>query len=366
MKPHQRLLAIIVGATLALGLLAFSPTLYHSQAQDKADTISSIDGFLTRLVENRYFSGTVLIAQDGEILLSQGYGLANREWDIPNTPQTKFRIGSITKQFTAMAILRLQEQGALSVDDPICTYIDDCPEIWQSITIHHLLTHTSGIPSFTKLSDYSRLRPLPSNGEITLQRFIDLPLDFEPGTEFYYSNSGYIVLGLIIEEVSGQSYRYFLKDTFFEPLGMENTDTDSNTRVVPYRAEGYISSSRKADFIDMSIPYAAGSLYSSVEDLYIWDQALYGGDVVTSETWDAMLAAAYPIPDSGVQYGYGLIIDTASEHPTIAHGGGIEGFVSQMIHYTDDNTTVIILSNWEQAAINSIVQTIESRLLGAN
>lgn len=362
MKSPQRLLAIIVGAALTLGLLAYSPTLYHSKAQNETDPINHIDDFLTRLTENRYFSGAVLIAQDGEILLSQGYGLANREWDIPNTPQTKFRIGSITKQFTAMAILRLQEEGALSVDDSICTYLDDCPETWQPITIHHLLTHTSGIPNLTELSDYSQLRPLPSLGEKTLQRFIDLPLDFEPGTEFYYSNSGYIVLGLIIEHVSDQTYGNFLTTTFFDPLGIENTGIDSNIRIIPHRAEGYKSTTYKADYINMTIPYAAGALYSTVEDLYIWDQALHGGEVVSPETWDAMLAAAYPLPNNDAQYGYGLIINTASEHPNIGHRGGIEGFVSVMLHYTDDNTTVIILSNWEQATLNSITQTIESKL----
>jgi CubicO group peptidase (beta-lactamase class C family) len=240
------------------------------------------------------------------------------------------------------------------------------PGYWQDITLHHLLTHTSGIPSFTDFPDYRESRSFPSLPARTLERFIDEPLDFQPGEGWYYSNSGYIVLGLVIEAVSGDPYRTFLRENIFEPLGMADTDYDSNTRIIEHHAEGYVNSSQKADYINMSIPYAAGGLYSTVEDLYRWDQALYQGEVVSQESWDAMLEAAVPIPDdpAGFSYGYGLAIGTAADHPSIGHGGGIEGFVTDTLHLTEENATIIVLSNFEQAQPWLITETIIKILFG--
>ena len=219
------------------------------------------------------FNGTILVAQKGEILLNKGYGLANQEWEAPNTPQTKFAIGSMTKAFTSMAIMMLQEKGQLSVQDPICKYMSDCPATWKSITLHHLLTHTSGIYNYTDL--YSQLKDKVNvcreyKPVEVIAFFKDLPLDFEPGSSWKYSNSGYFLLGVVIEKVSGESYETFMQKNILQPLGMSDSGYDRSNMVVKNRASGYSWDGRvlNADCEDVSIKFSAGGLYSTVGDLY--------------------------------------------------------------------------------------------------
>ena len=186
-----------------------SPTL------EPDNLVSKIDKTLSLLTKRESFTGAVLVARNGEVLFSQGYGLADRDKNLPNTPQTKYRLGSISKQFTAMAILVLQTQGKLTVQDPVCRYISECPDSWQDITIHHLLTHIAGIPDFTSFPDYETTRATPSSPLQTIARFQDRPLDFKPGEKWSYSNSNYILLGYIIETASGESYETFLQKNIF-------------------------------------------------------------------------------------------------------------------------------------------------------
>ncbi len=202
------------------------------------DLAARMDQQVRAYADQQKFSGCVLVAREGKVVFSKGYGLANAEYGIPNTPATKFRLGSITKQFTATAILMLEQQGKLKVEDAVRKYVDDCPGAWQPVTLHHLLTHTSGIPNFTSFPDYVRTMPLPSPPAETLKRFRDKPLAFEPGTKFSYSNSGYVLLGYIIERVSGRSYEEFLQKQIFGPLGMSDTGYDHPERVMPRRASG--------------------------------------------------------------------------------------------------------------------------------
>src|SRR5690606_12877718 len=326
----------------------------HSQ-QPNEDTISRIDTYLSGLTDDGSFSGAVLIARDGEILLSAGYGMANLEWDVPNTPDTRFRIGSLTKQSTAMSILILQDRGSLTVQDPICQYIEDCPTTWEAITIEHLLNHTSGIPEFSRLPGYQQTVTLPTTPAQTIRRFIDEPLNFQPGTIWSYSYSGYVLLGSIIEQVTGQTYNQFLDDNIFEPLGMADTGYDINTAIIGHRAEGYANLNRRASYIDMSLPYAAGGLYSTVEDLYRWNQALYSWEVVSQVSWDAMLAGAVPAPDTPDAFGaYGLFIIPIHGQTTIGNNGEISGFRSNLIHLTTENMDFVILSNLETVNTNRI------------
>ena len=355
-------------ALFSLLILAFFITPNLSIAQDaNTDVSARIDTFLTNMADQDLFSGSVLVARAGEILLSKGYGMANLDWDVPNTADTKFRIGSITKQFTAMSILLLQEQGKLTIHDPICTYIEDCPDTWADITIEHLLLHTSGIPNFTELPDYvptSGLRSLPL---ATIQRFIDKPLDFQPGEEWYYSNSGYILLGYLIQEVSGQSYQRFLRDNIFEPFGLTDSGYDENYRIIKNRALGYENSRRVASFIDMTVPYAAGALYSTVGDLYTWIQALMNGEVVPQAVLDAMWQASVPIPDApDTKYAYGLVSYPIADHAAIGHDGSINGFSSTLNYFPDDKVTIIALSNWEGGSINQIVESTLGILFDAS
>ncbi len=308
--------------------------------------ISKADMYLSKLTKARLFSGSVLIARNGEVLVRKGYGEADREQQVINTAQTKFRLSSLTKQFTAMAILILQAQGKLNVQDRICTYLSNCPTSWQAITIHQLLTHTSGIPDFTRLPDYSSTMALPSSPTEPIARFKDKPLEFQSGKKFSYSNSGYILLGAIIDQASGKSYEAFLKENIFVPLQMVNSGYDHNKGDL---AVGYRDQTNLADFVDMSIPYAAGGLYSTVENLYRWDQALYTDKLIPKSLRDKMFT-----PFGGFGYGYGWGIGKDGDRLVASHTGGAQGFTSSITRYPNDKVVIIVLSNREDVNSGAI------------
>lgn len=316
-----------------------------------------MDQVVRSYVDSKQFMGTILVAKDGKIVLDKAYGSANLEWDIPNTPDTKFRLGSVTKQFTAASILLLEERGKLSTDDLVKKYLPDAPAAWDKITIYHVLTHTSGIPNFTGFSDYHTTQAQPSTPEKLVARFRDKPLDFEPGTKWSYSNSGYVLLGYLIEKISGQSYKTFVQENIFTPLGMKDTGYDSFTAVIPHRASGYMparSGPRNADYLDMTIPFAAGALYSTTHDLLTWEQGLFGGKLLSAASFKKMTT---PFKDN---YGCGLMIRDVNGHKVIEHGGGIEGFNTHLAYYPDDKLTVVVLGN-----INGPVPSMLSGKLAA-
>ena len=317
---------------------------------------SKIDNILNSFTERDSFTGAVLVARDGEVLLSKGYGLADWDNHLPNKPHTKYRLGSITKQFTAMAILMLQAQDKLNVQDPVCHYISECPTTWQDITIHQLLTHTSGIPNFKKFIDYEATKAIPSSPEQTIARFKDKPLDFPPGEQWSYTNSGYIVLGYIIEQVSGQSYEAFLQQNIFGPLQMKDSGYDHNDGSLAIGYTGILWT--EADYIDMTIPFAAGGLYSTVEDLYRWDQALYTEQLVSQDLLDLMFTPHAEMPIAGFSYGYGWYIGEMNNHNVVGHGGGIEGFVTEIRRYIDDRVTIIVISNRDSTGVGRIADLI--------
>ncbi len=324
-------------------------------ASPSQDLLPRVDALLNEMAKQNRFSGSILIARDGKVLISKGYGMANYETDVPNTPQTKFRLGSITKQFTALAILMLQERGKLNVQDAVCKYVPDCPAAWQPVTIHHLLTHTSGIWNFTSSPDYRKTWTLPSPVADTLARFRDKPLEFTPGERFNYSNSGYVLLGHLIEKISGQTYEAFLRENIFEPLKMTNTGYDNPATLLKHRASGYSTRTgalTNAPYLDMSIPHAAGALYSTVEDLYLWDQALDTEKLVKQKTLDAMFT---PVKNN---YGYGFSIEKRFGLNTISHGGGINGFTTFMVRYPNEKTTIIVLGNLEGVSTGQVASDL--------
>jgi CubicO group peptidase (beta-lactamase class C family) len=359
-----------------------SPTL------EPEDPASNIEKTLNFLTERESFTGGVLVARNGQVLLSQGYGLADRDKNLPNTPQTKYRLSSITKQFTAMAILMLQAKNKLNVQDPVCRYILDCPAMWQGITIHHLLTHTSGIPDFTDFPDYETTRATPSSPLQTIARFKDRPLDFKPGEKWSYSNSGYIVLGYIIEQVSGHSYETFLQQNIFEPLQMKDTGYDHNDGNLATRYTGFYDHWEKVDYTDMTIPYAAAGLYSTIEDLYRWDQVLYTEQLLPRDLLNLMFTAQATTPISSLSYGYGWFVGKMNNHQVVSHGDGIlrfvaesrsytsnsgngfqgnndiEGFATEIRRYTDDKVTIIILSNRDTTNVGTLSDQFAQAVLG--
>ena len=327
-------------------------------AQDVADRAEE---YMEAQVRANHFMGSVLIARDGEPIFRRSYGLANVEHDVPNRPETKFRLGSLTKQFTAAAILLLQERGELDVGDPIGKYIEDAPESWEDICIHHLLTHTSGIPSFTSFPEYEETWMIPSRPEKTMLRFRDEPLEFRPGKKLSYSNSGYILLALIIENVSGMRYGEFLEENIFAPLGMKDSGHDSFTAILKHRATGYLQGEdgmEHAPYHDMDLPTGGGDLYSTVDDMLKWDQALYTDRLLSGKSRKAMFTAH----ESG--YGYGLGIGKLLGRKIHSHGGGINGFVSQIIRFPEDRATVIILSNHESSPVMDMGRDLTAILFG--
>ncbi|MBS1857818.1 MAG: serine hydrolase [Acidobacteria bacterium] len=321
--------------TLALTLLLAGAGL----AQDAA----RMDQIVQAVAANRRFTGTILVARGGQVIFSKGYGFANLEWDIPNTPDTKFRLGSVTKQFTAASILLLEERGKLKVDDPVKKYMPDAPAAWDKVTIFHLLTHTSGIPSFTGFPDYAKLEPFPSTPAGLVARFRDKPLEFQPGEKWAYNNSGYVLLGYLLEKITGETYERFVTDNIFTPLGMKDSGYDSNSAIIPRRAEGYVAGKngfQHAGYIDMTIPLSAGALYSTTLDLLKWQQGLYGGKLLQPASLARMTT---PFKNN---YAFGLDVGTPpSGHRRFSHGGGIEGFNTELEYYPDDKLTVVVLEN---------------------
>ena len=320
-----------------------------------------MDQIVQSYVTNHQFMGTALVARGSQVLFSKGYGEANLELDVPNSPNTKFRLGSVTKQFTAASILLLEERGKLSVSDPVKKYLPDAPAAWDKITIFHVLTHTSGIPNFTSFPDYPKLERYATTPAELVARFRDKPLDFEPGERWNYSNSGYVLLSYLIEKITGDSYEKFVRENIFTPLGMKDSGYDSNSTVILHRASGYVygkNGFENAGFVHMSVPQGAGALYSTTEDLLKWEQGLFGGKVLQAASLEKMTK---PFKND---YAFGLQVDTTGGHKVIEHGGGIEGFNTELEYYPEDKLTVVVLGNVNGAAPGEIAKKLAALARG--
>lgn len=288
------------------------------------------------------FNGSALVARNGEIIFSQGFGMADDENGIPNTPETRFRIGSITKQFTGMSILILESRGLITSGDTVCQYLPDCPEGWDDITLEHLLGHTSGVFSFTDRPSFDFTEA--ATPAETVKSVSDEPLSWKPGQNFRYNNTGYIMLGMVIEAVSGMSYEEFVEQNIFGPLGMSDSGYEHGDEGL---AVGYSSGYEPAAALDMSVPYAAGGLYSTVLDLLLWDEALYTEKLVPAEYLEKMFTPLVTITEqTGVGYAYGVAVRLRNGSP-IFHSGGINGFISYYARYPHDHISVILLTNRE-------------------
>jgi len=310
--------------------------------------------------ENR-FMGSVLVAEGGKVVFATSSGWAQAEWNVPNSATTKFRLGSLTKQFTAAAILLLAERGKLSVDDPLGRYVNDVPTAWTAITLRHLLTHTSGIPNFTALPEYPKWKEQAPSPAMIFQQVRGLPLEFSPGSRFEYSNTGYVLLGWVIELVSGRTYREFVKENIFEPLGMADSGYDSNLAIIPQRATGYHAGSRglrNANYIDMRVPHGAGGLYSTTGDLLRWTQALFHGKLLRPASLQQMTT---PAKDG---YAFGLGVGTRNGRKRFAHAGGIDGFSSFLAYFPASDVTIVVLANVEGPVAPSLEEKLEAIYFG--
>ncbi len=339
-------------------------------AQDKAQ---QIDNLLSKYHEYGQFNGSALVADDGEVILSDGFGMANMEHDIPNRPDTKHRIGSITKQFTAALILQLVEEGKLELHKPISTYLPNYEgPAADVVTLHHLLNHSSGIPSYTSFPGFFEEKSRdPASPAEFVKTFADSTLQFTPGEKFAYNNSGYFLLGHIIEEVTGKSYEQVLQERILDPLDMKDTGYDHHATILKNRAAGYEKRGNEyvnAPYLDMSIPYAAGSLYSTAEDLYKWDRALYGDKILSEASKDLMFSPQ--IPDGDGQYGYGwslgnLPVGKSSDSVSIvAHGGGINGFNTLIVRLPEEDDLIVLLNNTGGTILRDMAMGINNILHG--
>ncbi len=309
----------------------------------------------------------VIVVRQGKVILRKGYGKANMELGVPIEPDMVFRTGSVTKQFTAVAILMLVDQGKISLDDEITKFLPDYPTNGHKITVEHLLTHTSGIKSYTSLPEWTPLwrKDMPLSELIAL--FKDKPMDFAPGERYAYNNSAYVLLGAIIEKASDQSYQDFIEKNIFAPLGMKNSYYDDTARVIPRRVSGYSKGKEgfvNAAYLSMSQPHAAGSLLSTVDDLAIWDAALYTGNLVKPELLKRAWTSTKLNNGRETNYGFGWSIGKYEGHSMIEHSGGIHGFASYALRSPEDRIFVAALTNKDFESPGRVVFKIAAMALG--
>ncbi|MDQ6829000.1 MAG: beta-lactamase family protein [Gemmatimonadota bacterium] len=331
---------------------------------------SYVDSVATAAIAQHQAVGvSVAVVRKGQIVLAKGYGLADLENEVPATENTVYRIGSVTKQFTAAAIMRLVEQGKLSLDDTLQKFFPSYPVQGHRVLVRHLLNHTSGIKSYTSLGPkwFSKMR-LDMAHDTLLAMFANEPFDFSPGDKWSYDNSGYFLLGMIIEKVSGKTYGKYLEDEFFTPLGLKGTFYCDLRPIIKHRAQGYTplpgGTFQNSDLLSMTQPYAAGSLCSTVLDLATWAQALASGKVVTPASYAKMSTPLTLNDGKPLVYGFGLGVGNLQGHRQVSHNGGINGFISELHHYVDDSLFTVVLTNIEGPTAPNLERAIAKRALG--
>ncbi|HEV7700128.1 MAG TPA: serine hydrolase domain-containing protein [Pyrinomonadaceae bacterium] len=340
----------------------------------------AIDEYLLVRTQLGRFSGAVLVAKDGKIILRKGYGFADAEKRVPYTAETRHEIASVTKMFTSMAALKLRDRGKLRLDDSICKYLDDCPEIWKPITVEHLMRHISGIPDYEEKLDlgsdkYITFMVDPGATARIFEDSKKLPLDFKPGSTFSYSNTGYIVLSYLIQKVSGQPFTEFVRKAVFQPAGMKYSGMFIRLQAPKDVANGYTHGDLGWDKVIGGVPLTAGHLrkipqlpltppagdagmYSTVDDLYRWSQLMDGSPLVSTGE------AAEVFKQGLGNYGYGWFVDTAFDRRRLWHNGILPGYLSDMIKFPDDKITIILFANVDRSRMNRIRRDISAMVFG--
>ncbi len=359
-RPPSVLTLIVLMGLCSLGMAQ------SAGASDKELT-SAINEALEKTFKPDEPGAAVIVVKDGKVIFRKGYGLANVELGVPVEPDMVFRLGSITKQFTAVAVLMLAEQNKLSLDDDITKFLPDYPTKGSKITIEQLLTHTSGIKNYTSLPEWLSLWRKDMTVKEIIDLFKDQPMDFAPGERWSYSNSGYVLLGAIIEKVSGQAYQAFIEKNIFTPLGMKHSYYDNTSRLIPRRVTGYSKAPdgyRNAAYLSMSQPFAAGSLMSSVDDLALWDAALYTEKLVKQQSLKRAWTPRLLNNGKSAHYGYGWGISVYEGHPIIEHGGGVNGFTTYSLRMPDDRALVAILTNRDSMGPGAVAFKIAALAIG--
>ncbi|CAG0960213.1 serine beta-lactamase-like protein LACTB, mitochondrial [Phycisphaerales bacterium] len=360
-RAIPKFFALVVVSTVASVAPAEPPT--YAEILSKADAIAA-----EYLRKPGAVGLSIGVAQRGEVVVAKAYGLADAEFDVPADKDTMFRIGSVTKQFTAAAIMRFVEQGKVSLDDDLGKYVPDFPMQGNAVTVRQLLNHTSGIPSYTSLGEeWAKLQPLELTHEEMLALVKGKPFDFKPGEKWAYNNTAYYMLGMIIEKISGVTYAQHMQNEFFTPLKLGRTRYDSNSTLMKNRAQGYTL--QDGEIVNdaplgMSQPYAAGSLVSTGEDLVRWSMAIASGKVVRPESFTLMTTAAILPDGESTHYGFGLEVSEWEGRPCIRHGGGIFGFNSMLMWLPEEDLHIAVISNGEPIRSGRIANALARAAVG--
>ncbi len=364
---NRRLTGSSLRASVFL-LLLLPPFAAAPAAASTEDLAAYADRLLAAAYPADQPGAAALVMKDGQVVLRKGYGMANLELGVPVSPDMVFEIGSITKQFTGAAVLLLQEQGKLRVEDDLTKYLPDYPTHGETITVEHLLTHTSGIVSYTGLPEWLPRVREDMKVEDVIALFKDKPLEFKPGEKNRYNNSAYFLLGAVIEKASGKTYEQFIEEEIFQKLGMKHSRYGHAEEIVPLRAAGYSRDDkgdyRHAMYLSMTQPYAAGSLMSTVDDLALWDRALAGETLLQKASLDRMFTSAKLVSGKPIRYGYGLVLYELEGRQVMEHGGGIFGYVSFLLRVPEEKLVVAILSNNDSTSPDDLALSITAKALG--
>ena len=350
-------------AAACLLLLTFvGPTFVIAQTMEQ-----QVDAYLKARYPANKPGVSFLIAKDGKTIYRKAFGMANLELHVPMKPENVFEIGSITKQFTAVSILMLEEQGKLAVHDEITKFIPDYPTKGKKITIHQLLNHTSGIKSYTNMESFISLARTDMTPKQLIDVFKNEPMDFEPGEQYAYNNSGYILLGYIIEIASGKSYADFIQHNIFDKIGMTASSYGSKSKLVPNRASGYSESDKgyiNAEYLSLTLPYAAGSIMSTTNDLLKWQNALNSYKLIKKSSYEKAIHGSKLNNGSPITYGYGLATENVNGSPSIQHGGGIFGYTTMGIYLPEQKIFVSGLQNCDCNSISAIATAVAAIAIG--
>lgn len=352
----------------SLLFLVFSSSVI-AQPLSKADKqlIAAFDTLLAAKFKKEEPGATVLVSRKGQVIYQKGFGMADMELKVPMRPEMVFRIGSISKQFTAVAILQLMEKGKLSLQDDIKKFIPDYPTHGYTITVEHLLTHTSGIKSYTSMSSFDSIMNMHMKPLEMIAYFKNQPMDFAPGTQWNYNNSGYFILGYIIEKVSGLTYEEYVKENLFKPAGMTNSAYGNDTRIIANRAKGYQQGKdgyENARPLSMTLPYAAGSLVSTVEDLWKWNQAVHAYKLVSKESLQKAFTDYKLTNGKPTKYGYGWGFNEVQGAATIEHSGGINGFVTDGLYIPSQDIFIAIFANCDCRSLDMEAPQLAALTMG--
>ena len=359
--------AILLSFFLPGAFAGAGNALAEEPAAPPSALIEDVDGYVQRFMSKRHVPGvSIAVAQDGRLVLAKGYGLANVELGVEATADTVYQLASVTKTFTATAIMMLARDGKLSLDDKITERLPDLPEAWRDVTVRQLLNHTSGIKSYTFVKDFHTMM----RKDFAQREILDLvakdPLEFQPGEKMSYSNTGYFLLGMLIEKVAGKSYGEFMDERIFRPLGMAHTRANDLRAIIPNRADGYSwdgKELRNGEYVSPTQPFAAGMLVSTVGDLAKWDAAIARRTLLDESTYEEMWSPTRLNDGSESGYGLGWGTSKVNGRRRVSHGGGIPGFSTEFERYPDDGLAVIVLTNAEGGHAEALARGVAGRFV---